>query len=128
MTPILPLECGQGAQVCRRAGHVTDQPRVGHATLGAGRRGGVVRAGAGGVAVIQVRHERVVALRREPASYLLGRRVVARHVVNHHHAAQRALADRPGQVGLDLVPAVTADGDGLGERRVVHRSPFVYGN
>ena len=60
-----------------RPGHVADQPRVGHAALGAGRRGGVVGAGARGVAVVEVRHEGVVACRGEPRGDLLGRRVVA---------------------------------------------------
>jgi hypothetical protein len=119
---------GQAAQVRRGPGYVADQARVGHAALGAGRRGSIVGAGARGVAVIEVRHERVVAFRGETPGDLLGRRVVAGHVMDHDHAAERSGAHRPGQVGLDLVPAAAADGDGLGQRRVVHQAPLASGD
>ena len=81
---------GQPAQVARGAVDVADELLVGIAALRAHERRGVVRARAGRLARVQVRAERRVPVGREPAHDLLGARVVAGQVVDHHHAAAGA--------------------------------------
>ena len=94
---------------------------VGHAAGVAGRRGRVARLGPGRVPVVQVRHQRGVAVDRERADDLLRRPVVAGHVVEHHDARLVGAVERAGEVGLDLVAAVAGDRDRLGDDAVGHR-------
>src|SRR3984893_8341187 len=96
------------------------QACVGDAAVRAGRRRRVVRAGAWGLAPVQVRYDRVVAVVGEVAGNLLGLVVIPGHVVDDDYAAARSLVEGAGAVGLDLVAVVAGDHDGLGEKRVRH--------
>ena len=116
---------GHGPQVGDRARDVADQPVVRHPALGPRRRRRVVRAGPGRLAVVQVRADGQVAVRGELPGDLLAALVVPGHVMDHDHAAVGARAERPGEVGLDLVAAMSSDADGLGQHRVFHACPIV---
>src|SRR5512132_2494497 len=104
----------QRSQVPGGAVDVADQALVGHAAGGPGGRGGVVGAGAGRVPPVQVGHDRRAPVGREGPGDLLGRLVVAGHVVDHDHAGGGAGAGRMGQVGRDLVALVAGDPHRLG--------------
>ena len=105
MTPTLPFDSGRSPQHVDRALHVAEALLVGHAAGVARRRGRVAGLRARRVAVVQVRHQRGVAVHGERADDLLRRPVVAGHVVQHDHARLRVAVERPGEVRLDLVAA-----------------------
>ena len=105
-------------EVGRGPADVADQALVGHPALGPGRGRGVVGAGPGGLAGVQVGADGQVAVGGEPPGDLLGRLVVAGHVVDHHHPTGRRPVERLGQVGLDLVAAVAGDRDRLRPHRI----------
>ena len=79
-----------------------------------GGRGGIVGRGAGRLAPVQIGADRVVAELGEASGDLLGGSVVTRHVVDDHHATPGLRAAGPGQIGLDLITAMTGDLDRLG--------------
>src|SRR6266516_3177084 len=69
---------------------------------------------------------RTVAVEREPPGDLLGGFVVARQVVDHHDAAERARTERPREIGLDLVAAMASDRYGLGQHCVEFRHGGIF--
>src|ERR1022692_4012648 len=117
----LSVRVRQAAQVGGSAADIADEALVRDAALGPRRGRGIVRAGAGRVPVVEVRHQGRVAVRGELSRYLLGRGVIAGHVVDHHDAADRAgRVNRAGQVCLDLVTAVPGDADCPCRHRIFH--------
>src|SRR6185437_10418280 len=93
---------------------------VGHAALGPGHGGGVVGGCAGRVTPVEVRHQGRVALSGELPGDFLRLRVVPRHMVDDYHTAEHPGLEGPGEIGLDLVPAVPGNTDRLSAERLVH--------
>ena len=119
----LAVGVAQPAQVGRRARHLADDPLVRDGDRARRPRGRhrVVRGRAGGLAMVEVRHHRVVPAGRERPGELGGLAVITGQVMDDHHAADRSRLERPGRVGLDLVTAVPGDRNALGQHRVIHR-------
>lgn len=126
----LAVAAGPGLEPGQRGGAVGHDAVIAHAAFAAGFREHVIGAAVPEPA-IQVRADHLVAVAGEPFGELLVELVPARHVVHKHHAPQRPVSVRAGDVGVDLIPAPTGIGRDLrgdtdrtrGRERIPHHKP-----
>ncbi len=106
------------AQMLDGAGHIADQPLVGHTAGGTGRSRCVIRLGSRCLPPVEVWADGVVTATSQAADEFLCLPVVSGHVVNPHHAAPSAGSQWNRPICLDLVVAVSGDHHGFRADRV----------
>ncbi len=120
MAPTLPFDSGRARRNPIARVDVAEALLVGNTACVACRRGLIGCLGTRCVPVVQVRHQRGVAIGAEGARDLLRGAVVAGHVVQHHDARLVVTFEWSGEVRLELVAVVACDRGRLGDHRVGH--------
>jgi len=100
--------------------HIADQAFVRHAASGARGRGRIVWARPRSLTAVEVGHQGDIALVRKTAGDLLAAPVVTGHVMDDDNPPERALPEGLCKVGLDLIAAMSGDGDRFSFHVVAH--------